>query len=79
VHKLCPEYNECFPFIELIKGVCRYCYYDKNVIKKISAENNMDPGDVLKELQRLTEIEEMLIAQIFSILHIVFVGLACIS
>src|SRR6266498_2583557 len=35
VHKLCSEYNECFPSIELIKGVCRHCYYDKNVIKKI--------------------------------------------
>ena len=43
---------------------------DKNVIKKFSAENNMDPGDVPEELQGLTEIEEMLVAQIFPIVSV---------
>ena len=59
------------PSIKLIKGVCRHCYYDKNLIKRFSAENNMDPGDIPEELQELTEIEAMLIADLsycFSIL-----------
>jgi len=68
------------PSIKVIKGVCRHCYYDKNLIKKFSAENNMDPGDIPEELQELTEIEEMLIAQIFPIVSVYYlVGSACIS
>ncbi|CAG8555855.1 17156_t:CDS:2 [Racocetra fulgida] len=41
---------------------------DKNIPKKFSAENNIDPGDVPEELQGLTEIEKMLIAQIFLVI-----------
>ncbi|CAG8622461.1 21469_t:CDS:2 [Cetraspora pellucida] len=68
---LCLVCNERFPSIELIKEeCCRHCYYDKNVIKKFSKENNMDPGDVPEELQGLTEIEKMLIAQIFSVVSV---------
>jgi hypothetical protein len=32
------------------------------VVKKFSAENNMDLGDVPEELKGLTEIKKMLIA-----------------
>ncbi|CAG8662210.1 32286_t:CDS:2, partial [Gigaspora margarita] len=68
VHKLCPTCNEHFPSIKLVQGECHHCYNDKNIPKKFSAENNMDPGDVPKELQGLTEIEEMLIAQTFPVI-----------
>src|SRR6266498_2825677 len=43
------------PSIKLIKGVCRHCYYDKNLLKRFSAENKMDPGDIPEELQELTD------------------------
>ncbi|CAG8792307.1 10618_t:CDS:2, partial [Gigaspora rosea] len=33
-----------------------------------SIDNNMDPGEVPEELQGLTEIEEMLIAQVFPVM-----------
>ncbi|CAG8803458.1 10099_t:CDS:2 [Cetraspora pellucida] len=68
---LCLVCNECFSSIELIKEECCHrCYYDKNVIKKFSKENNMDLGNVPEELQGLTEIEEMLIAQIFPVVSV---------
>ena len=61
-HTLCPVCNESFLSIVLVKGEYRHCYTKKTLPKKFSAENNMDPGNVPKELQDLTEIEEMLIA-----------------
>jgi hypothetical protein len=51
-------------------GECRRCYSDKNTPKRFSEENNMDPGDLPEELQGLTEIEEMLIAQIFPVISV---------
>jgi hypothetical protein len=63
----CPVCNERFPSVEIIQGVCHRCYTEKNDIKKFSFRNNMDPGDVLDELRGLTQVEEMLIAQIFPI------------
>ncbi len=38
--------------------------------KKFSDKNNMDPRDVSEELQGLTEIEEMLIAQVFTVMSV---------
>ena len=38
--------------------------------KKFSDENNMDLEDVPEELQGLTEIEEMLIAQVFTVMSV---------
>lgn len=38
--------------------------------KKFLAENNMDPGDIPDELKALNEIEEMLIAQIFTVITV---------
>ncbi|CAG8483324.1 16666_t:CDS:2 [Rhizophagus irregularis] len=70
VNNCCPVCNERFPSIEIISGQCRRCYYDKNTVKKFSADNNMDPGDVPEELRDLTEIEEMLIARIFPIVSV---------
>ena len=40
------------------------------MLKKFSAANNMDPGEIPDELQGLTEIEEMLIAKIFPIVSV---------
>ena len=71
-HKICPVCNERFPSINLVLGMCRCCYGDKNEIKKFSRANNMDPGDVPEELKNLTEIEEMLIAQTFPIISVYY-------
>ena len=68
--KLCLVCNERFPSIKLVMGECQHCYNDKNTPKRFSAENNMDPKNLPEELQDLTEIEEMLIAQIFSIISV---------
>ncbi len=43
-------------------------FYKKTNPKKFSKENNIDPGIVLKELKGLTEIEEILIAQVFTVM-----------
>ena len=48
--------------MKIVKGMCRRCYAEKSPIKKFSAQNNMDLGDVPEELKGLSEIEEMLIA-----------------
>ena len=53
-----------------MKGEYRRCYTEKNEVKKFLARNNMDPGEVPEELRGLTQIEEMLIAQIFPIISI---------
>ncbi|CAG8479437.1 1429_t:CDS:2, partial [Racocetra fulgida] len=50
-HRLCPTCKERFPSITLVMGECRCCYSEKGEIKKFSAENNMDPGDVPEELK----------------------------
>ncbi|CAG8791829.1 22137_t:CDS:2, partial [Gigaspora margarita] len=46
----------------------RHCYTEKTLSKKFSFGNNMDPGEVPEELQGLTEIEEMLIVQVFPVM-----------
>ncbi|CAB4416219.1 unnamed protein product [Rhizophagus irregularis] len=51
-------------------GECRRCHNDKKIPKKFSADNNMDPGEVPDELQGLTDIEEMLIAQVFTVMSV---------
>ncbi|RGB39303.1 hypothetical protein C1646_754740 [Rhizophagus diaphanus] len=68
----CPMCNKQFPSIEIISGQCRRCYYDKNTVKKFSADNNMDSGDLPEELCDFTEIEKMLIARIFSIISVYY-------
>jgi hypothetical protein len=49
---LCHVCNERFPYTEL-RDVCRRCCKDKNDIKKFSAANNMDPGDLPDDLKDL--------------------------
>ncbi|CAG8777468.1 4428_t:CDS:1, partial [Gigaspora rosea] len=64
----CPTCKECFPSITLVVGECHRCYTEKTLPKKFSFDNNIDPGEVPEELQELTEIEEMLIAQVFPVM-----------
>ncbi|GBB88230.1 hypothetical protein RclHR1_14780007 [Rhizophagus clarus] len=51
-------------------GECRCCHSDKKIPKKFSADNNMDPGEVSDELQERTDIKEMLIAQVFTVMSV---------
>ncbi|CAG8500444.1 41832_t:CDS:2, partial [Gigaspora margarita] len=69
-YELCPICNENFSPITLVIGNCRWCYSEKILSKKFTSENDMDPGEVLQELQGLTEIEEMLIAQVFPVIMV---------
>jgi hypothetical protein len=64
-YKLCPVYNEKIPSMVIVNEMCRRCYNEGNNIKKFSGMNNMDPRDIPEELQGLTKIKEMLIAQVF--------------
>jgi hypothetical protein len=38
--------------------------------KKVFSENNMDSGDISEELKGLSKIEEMLIAQVFTVITV---------
>ena len=69
-NNLCPVCNECFPSIEIVQGKCCRCYSKKKDLNKFSVRNNMDPGEVPEELQGLTQVEEMLIVQIFLIVSV---------
>ncbi|CAG8816966.1 1521_t:CDS:2, partial [Cetraspora pellucida] len=69
-HTLCPTCNKRFPSIVLVMRECRRCYSEKTLPKRFSADNNMDPGEVPEELQNLTDIEEMLIAQVFPVMSV---------
>jgi len=42
----------------------------ESIPKKFSKENYMDPGELPKQLKGLTEIEEMLIAQVFCVMTV---------
>jgi len=50
--------------------VCSRCVRDKSIPKKFSSENSMIPSPVPKELQELTQFEEMLIARAFPVMHV---------
>lgn len=50
--------------------ICSRCSRDKNDVKKFSSRNNMIPSQVPKELQDLTQLEEMLIARVFPVISI---------
>ncbi|CAG8763820.1 18196_t:CDS:1 [Gigaspora margarita] len=72
VHRYFPTCKERFPSITLVKRECRRCYTEKGEIKKFSFANNMDSGVLPEELTGLTEIEEMLIAQIFPVVSVYY-------
>lgn len=50
--------------------ICSRGVHDKSVPKKFSADNSMIPSPVPKELQGLTQFEEMLIARAFPVMHV---------
>ena len=54
----------------LTNYICSRCVHDKRVQKKFSAENLMIPSPVPEQLQGLTQIEEMLIARAFPVMHV---------
>jgi len=64
----CCSCKERWPNMQIIQKsqMCRRCHYEKG-LKLFSAENNMDPGILPQELQDLTYVEQMLIAQIHPI------------
>jgi hypothetical protein len=66
----CPVCNERTPSMQIVKEMCRRYYTEKSPIKKFSAGNNMDPGEMPEELKGLSEIEEMLIVQVFVIMSV---------
>ncbi len=45
-------------------GVCRRCHFDKSNIKMFSNENNMNPGQVLVQLQNLSVVEQQLMCRL---------------
>ena len=50
--------------------VCSRCVRDKNATKKFSVDNNMIPSQVPKELQGLTQLEEIIIARVFPVISV---------
>ncbi|PKY29830.1 hypothetical protein RhiirB3_446620 [Rhizophagus irregularis] len=72
-YKLCIVCQERIPLLTLVKGTCKRCYYEKNIggtPKKFSEGNNMHPGEVPDELKGLSEIEEMLISKVFTVMTV---------
>ena len=68
IPKSCSTCPRSSPALTLIRESCSACRSKKNTgVFKFSAQNNMDPGDVPPQLQDLTYIEQMLIAQIHPI------------
>ena len=67
-YNTCPICNEKIPDMKIVKGTCRRYHMEKKILKKFSAENNMDPEEVPEELKDLTEIKVMLIVQIFTMM-----------
>src|SRR3954451_21680777 len=69
-YNVCPVCNERIPAMSLVKGMCRCCYCEKTIPKKFSEDNYMDPGELPEEMKGLTDIEEMLIAQVFTVITV---------
>lgn len=53
-----------------VNYICSRCVHDKSIPKKFSAENYMIPSPVPKQLQDLTQFEEMLITPAFPVMHV---------
>ena len=51
-------------------SMCLACSHDKQNPKRFSKENNMIPSSVPKELQELTQTEEMLIARALPLMRV---------
>ena len=69
----CSSCNESFHSIKLIcssSAACNRCSRDKREPKLYSAANNMDPAPVPPALQGLTQVEEMLISPVMTIMSV---------
>ena len=70
----CCVCHEAWPLKAKPKNVvsytCSCCLRDKNVPKKSSIENSMIPSPVSKELQGLTQFEEMLVERAYPVMHV---------
>ena len=53
-----------------VSYTCSCCLHNKNIPKKFSTENSMISSPVPKELQGLTQFEEMLTARAFPVMHV---------
>lgn len=67
-HQLCNVCHEVWPTQTCLKDdtstyTCTRCKRDKGNPKRYSSENDMDPGVVPECLQKLSQVEEMLIAR----------------
>ena len=63
--------NKRIPLIKLVKEMyCYHCHAEKKLSKKFSAKNNINSGNVLEELKGLTEVEEILIVQVFTVMSV---------
>ena len=70
-YNVCSECNERIPLMTLVNNeMCRRCHKEKKEPKKFSSGNNMDPDEVPEVMKGLTEIEEMLIAQVFTVMTV---------
>jgi hypothetical protein len=67
-YKLCKECNEKISTLATDKDMCKNYFNESNKPKKFSAENNMDLSNVSKELKGFSEIKEMLIFQVFTVI-----------
>ena len=67
----CVTCNESFPSMNASQRTeCTRCTRDKKEPKLYSTANGMDPGLVPPELQGLTQVEEMLISSVMSIMSL---------
>jgi len=70
----CAVCHEAWPLKTKPKNTVSYTYSrslrDKNIPKKVSTENSIIPSPIPKELQGLTQFEEMLIARAFPVMHV---------
>jgi hypothetical protein len=69
-YKLYDECNERISTLATDKNMCKNCFNKSNRPKKFSAENNMDLDDIPEELKGLSEIKEMLISQVFTVITV---------
>src|SRR4051794_21583926 len=67
---LCNICNERISAMPMAHEMYKRCYNEKKSHCKFSAENNIDPGEVLDELKGLSEIEQILIAQVFTVITV---------
>ena len=72
-HRKCTICKEAWPTRQNLASevyICYRCKRDKKSPKKFSAENDMNPGTVPEQLRGLTQVEEILISRVCSIMRV---------